>query len=194
MRNIIKRIIAVFLVIIANISLVACDVNILDTSVFGEEGTHRENKTEDESENENGSEVVLSVNATEQSSDTWKMTYKGCEVSKEIDSFTTAENGKEFVFVFFEIENISDELQVFDLFSADFYVDGFKISQTLYGGSVNDSFQLVGMEIQSERKVNGYFLFQTSSDWSELEIIYNDSSYDEDDENVIRFILNRNGE
>lgn len=104
MRNIIKRIIAVFLVIIANISLVACDVNILDTSVFGEVGTHGENKTEDESENENGSEVVLSVNATEQSSDTWKMTYKGCEVSKQIDSFTTAENGKEFVFVFLKLK------------------------------------------------------------------------------------------
>ncbi len=157
-----------------------------------QETTTSQNETEKATDGEN--KTFFSISATEQMNEKWKMTYKECQIKKELDPFTTAEEGTEFVVVFFEIENISDESQSFSIFWEEFYIDGVKTTQTLYGVLIDDAFPLTTVPVEPGRKANGYFLFQTSPDWKELEIIYDDSLSDEDEENVMKFILTKNAE
>lgn len=184
MKNKLKPILALLLVAVMALSFVACDT---DTGTVGKTD---ENKTSTESEDN----VVFSIDTTEQTNDKWKMTYRECQIKNKLDSFTTAEDGTEFVIVFFEIENISEESQNFSVVWEEFYLDGVKTAQTIYGVSINNSFQLTAVPVESGRKANGYFLFQVSPNWRELEIIYDESLTNENEENVMKFTLTKNAE
>lgn len=184
MNNKLKTLVALLLVAVMALSVVACDIEtgiIDDTDETGK-------STEDENN------VTFSIDIAEQINDKWKMTYKECQIKNKLDSFTAAAEGTEFVVVFFEIENISDESQNFSIFWEEFYIDGFKTAQTLYGMSINNAFQLTAVPVEPGRKANGYFLFQTSPDWKELEIIYDESLTNENEENVMKFTLTKNAE
>ena len=184
MKNKLKTLLSLLLVGVMVLSLVACD---MDTGTVDET-----NETGKSTKNEN--DVTFSIDIAEQMNDKWKMTYKECQIKNKLDSFTTAEEGTEFVVVFFEIENISDESQNFSVFWEEFYLDGVKTAQTIYGVSIDNSFQLTDVPVEPGRKANGYFLFQTSPDWEELEIIYDESLTNENEENVMKFTLNKNAE
>ncbi len=173
MKNKLKTLLALLLVAVMALSFVACDI---------ETGTDDEN------------DITFSIDVAEQMNDKWKMTYKECQIKNKLDSFITAEEGTEFVVVFFEIENISDESQNFSIIWEEFYIDGVKTAQTLYGVSINNAFPLTTVPVEPGRKANGYFLFQTSPDWKELEIIYDESLANENEENVIKFTLTKNAE
>lgn len=184
MKNKLKTLLALLLVAIMALSVVACDI---------ETGTVDEtDETGKSTENEN--DVTFSIDVTEQMNDKWKMTYKECQIKNKLDSFTTAKEGTEFVVVFFEIENISDESQNFSLFWEEFYLDGVKTAQTIYGVSINNSFQLTAIPVEPGRKAKGYFLFQASPDWKDLEMIYDESLTNENEENVMKFTLTKNAE
>ncbi len=181
MKNKLKTLLALLLVAVMALSVVACDI---DTGTVD-----KPDRTEKPTEDEN--DVTFSIDVAEQMNDKWKMTYKECQIKNKLDSFTTAEEGTEFVVVFFEIENISNESQNFSIFWEEFYIDGVKTAQTLYGVSINNAFPLTAVPVEPGRKANGYFLFQTSPDWKELEIIYNESLTNENEENVMKFTLTK---
>ena len=110
-----------------------------------------------------------------------------------IDDFTKAEEGKEFLLVFFEVENISSEIQNFSglfLFS-DFYIDNFKTPQTTLGYHIDDAMQLLAASVEPGKKVKGYFAFQVNPDWKKAEIIYNEDLLKEDNENVMNFLISK---
>ena len=184
MKNKLKTLLSLLLVAVMALSVVACD---MDTGTV-----EKTDESEKSTEEENG--ITFSIDTTEQKNDKWKMTYKECQIKNKLDSFTTAEEGTEFVVVFFEIENISDESQNFSIIWEEFYIDGVKTAQTLYGVSINNAFPLTTVPVEPGRKANGYFLFQTSPDWKELEIIYDESLTNENEENVMKFTLTKNAE
>ena len=184
MKNKLKTLLALLLVAVIALSLVACDMYIGTVDETNEIGKSTENEND----------VTFSIDIAEQMNDKWKMTYKECQIKNKLDSFTTAREGTEFVVVFFEIENISDESQNFSVVWEEFYLDGVKTAQTIYGVSIDNSFQLTAVPVEPGRKANGYFLFQTSPDWEELEIIYDESLTNENEENVMKFTLNKNAE
>ena len=184
MKNKLRTLLALLLIAVMAFSVVACDI---DTGTV--DGTDETGKT---TEDEN--DVTFSIDVAEQMNDKWKMTYKECQIKNKLDSFTTAEEGTEFVVVFFEIENISNESQNFSIIWEEFYIDGVKTAQTLYGVSINNAFPLTTVPVEPGRKANGYFLFQTSPDWKELEIIYDESLTNENEENVMKFTLTKNAE
>lgn len=139
-------------------------------------------------------EQELTADHLEQSSDTWKMTYTGYEITDELDIFTTAKEGTEFVIVYFEIENTTDEDQVFSTLLAaygEFYIDSYKVSQVLYSAMRNNAYQLFSVPVEAGRKAKGYFLFQTESDWHTLEISYDDDLWG-DGENKMSFTFTKN--
>ena len=184
MKKKLKTLLALLLVAVMVLSFVACD---MDTDTAG-----KTDETGKPTEEENN--TSFSIDKTEQTNDKWKMTYKECQIKNKLDSFTTAEDGTEFVVVFFEIENISEESQNFSVFWEEFYLDGVKTAQTIYGVAINNSFQLTAVPVEPGRKAKGYFLFQTSPDWKELEIIYDESLTNENEENVMKFTLTKNAE
>ena len=184
MKNVFKLILSLLLVVIMALSVVACD---MDTDAADTTGETKKS-TEDEKN------ATFSIDAAVKMNNKWKMTFKDCQVKNKLDSFTVAADGTEFVLVFFEIENISDESQNFNLMWEEFYIDGVKLPQTMYGALIDNSFQLTAVPVEPGRKANGYLLFQTSPGWKELEIIYDESLTDENEENVIKFILTQNAD
>lgn len=182
MKNKLKSIFALLLVSVMALGGVACD---MDTNIV-------DNPDEPGKTKENETDASFSINVAEQTNNKWKMTYKECQIKNKLDSFTTAEEGKEFVVVFFEIENISDESQNFSIIWEEFYIDDVKTTQTLYGVLINNALPLTTVPVEPGKKANGYFLFQTSPDWKELEIIYDESLTNENEENLIKFILTKN--
>lgn len=188
MKNKLKSILALLLVAVMALSVVGCD---FDTDFIDQTGEVVKT-TQNEDEDEDEDNVTFSVDVSEQTSGIWKMTYKECQIKDELDSFTIAEEGSEFVVVFFEIENISEESQNFSLIFEEFYFDGVKTAQSVYGSLINSSFQLTAIPVEPGRKANGYFLFQTTPNWKELEIIYHESLIYDDEDNPMKFILTKN--
>lgn len=161
-----------------------CTVEISETTDTFE--TNDSGKSEDD--------VVFSIDEIEFTNDTWKMTYMDCQIKNELGYYMVADDGKEFVIVFFKIENITEEVQIFSVFDASFYFDDVKKSQTLGASIIDDSYQLFTLSVDPGKKANGYFLFETSTDWEKWDFIYDDDILHEDEENVIKFTLTKNAE
>lgn len=182
-------IVVLFIVLIA----VASQSDSNDTSNESSSNTASDiNNSENGTNSSNNNETTYSIDNAVQSNDKWKMTYKECISKTELDPFTVAEEGTEFVIVYFEIENISTEAQNFNIIYEEFYLDEVKTPQTIYGVVMDSAYQLTAISVEPGKKANGYFLFQTTPNWKELEIIYNEDLYKEDNENVMRFLLTNN--
>lgn len=200
MKNKVKVILSILLVAVMALSFTACELELDVSSIPSTEDSSSQDESVLSSSNpsstekkpsKNENKVKISVNTTKQTSKNWKMTYKNCEIKNKLDSFTKASDGTEYVLVFFELENKSNENQSFNIFGSDFYVDGVKTPQTIYGLLINGSYQLTSSQVEAGRKVNGYFLFQVSKSWKNLEIIYNEDLLKQDNTNVLKFTITK---
>lgn len=192
MKKILKLFAASLLVIVVIFAVVQCLDT--DTDDLPDDDVKQGDLPDDDvKQPEDENKITFSVDHEVQTSDTWKMTYKGCQIKDKLDLSTTAEDGTEYVIVFFELENLSEESQYFNTAYSGFYIDGFKTGQLLYSLSIDHSMQLViGNSVEAGRKLNGYFLFHETSGWEELEIIYDDDIFHENEENVMRFTITKN--
>lgn len=188
MKNKFKQIFLIVLVVVMGVLFAACDI---EAPISTSEATSTPGEDNGKTPSDKQQDVTFSIDNTEQTNDKWKMTYKGCEIKDKLDSFTTATEGKEFLIVFFEIENISEKSNSLSIMCEQFYVDGVKAGQTIYGISIDGSVQIATVTVESGRKANGYFLFQVSPDWKELEIIYDDDFLHQNEDNVIKFTLTK---
>lgn len=110
--------------------------------------------------------------------DTWKITYTGQKVCDEVGSLPQkAREGREFIIVKFEIENITDELQTFSMFGMDYYVDDYKTSPSLIAEQI-DGYNFIGAShpIEAGKKFKGYFSFEPKKGWNKLEIMFEGKS------------------
>ena len=97
-------------------------------------------------------ESSVTVNNEVQTNGIWKMTYKSLKTLKKIDDYTKAEDGKEFVIVSFELENLTDEKQIFSsMFDLDSYFDDVKEKQTVV--SYNGEKSLLSTSVEPGKKV-----------------------------------------
>lgn len=131
------------------------------------------------------------INNNTQTNDKWKITYLNYKSLSEINGYAKPSDGKEFLVVFFEVENISSETQNFSLFNLDYYVDDFKTPQTIIGSQIDNAMQLGATQVEAGKKVKGYLAFEVSPDWKNLNITYNEDLLKEDNENIIKFSLTR---
>lgn len=131
------------------------------------------------------------ISNTSSSNDKWKMTYLNYKEMQKINDFTQAQDGKEYLLVFFEIENISQQTETFNLFYQDFYIDDVKISQSIIGATIDDAMPLAGTSVEPGKKVKGYFAFEISPNWNKWEFTYNDDLLKKDTSNAIKFEISK---
>lgn len=133
-------------------------------------------------------ESSVTVNNEVQTNGTWKMTYKSLKTLKKIDVYTKAEDGKAFVIVSFELENLTDEKQIFSsMFDLDSYFDDLKEKQTVV--SYNGEKSLLSTSVEPGKKVKGYLAYQVDTSWKKLEIVYNDDILDKNGEKALKFCI-----
>lgn len=133
-------------------------------------------------------ESSVTVNNEVQTNGIWEMTYKSLKTLKKIDDYTKAEDGKEFVIVSFELENLTDEKQIFSsMFDLDSYFDDVKEKQTVV--SYNGEQSLLSTSVEPGKKVKGYLAYQVDTSWKKLEIVYNDDILDKNGENALKFCI-----
>ncbi len=124
----------------------------------------------------------------------WKMTYTGYKSASQLSDYQQANDGKEFLIFFFDIENVSDEENDFSsLFYLDCYVDDIKTQNVLGLGNVDGASPLTSVTVASGKKSKGYLAFEVDPSWEIVELIYDDDLFhsDADDSNVLKFTLSR---
>lgn len=122
--------------------------------------------------------------------DKWKMTFLGCKTYKQIDDYTKAADGKEFVVATFELENISTEKQTFSFLNLNSYFDDYKTPlNVLMGQQIDGATLMASAELEAGKKIKGYLAYEVSLNWSEFEIVYNDDILDKENTNAIRFTI-----
>lgn len=103
--------------------------------------------------------------------------------AKEYDKFTlgegdftydtTPDEGKKFLVLFFEAENISSEDQHINTFYCESYLDDTKIDSEILLNDVEGMSLFTG-DIAAGKKLTGYVAFQVNPDFEKLEFIYTD--------------------
>ena len=129
------------------------------------------------------------VSSTVQTSDKWKMTYLNCKEYSQINEYTKAEEGKKYVVVTFEVENISAESQTFSYFYLSSYFDDYKTPITILGQQVDGATMLTASTIEAGKKIKGYFCYQVEPNWSKIDIVYQDDIFNEKE--PMKFTINR---
>lgn len=79
--------------------------------------------------------------------------------------------GNKFVVLFFEVENISDSDEHFNMFFFESYVDDYSIQSKMLLSDVEGYSALSG-DVASGKKLKGYVAFEVESDWQEIEYSY----------------------
>lgn len=139
----------------------------------------------------NWTEETVNINNTVQSNDKWKLTYLKTETTNKIDEYVKAADGKQFVLVFFEAENISSETQNLSMLLSDQYVDDVKTPQTLMFGMVEDAMQVSAISVEPGKKVKCFYGFEISPDWKKIDIKYSEDILNENKDNTFNFVINK---
>ncbi len=112
--------------------------------------------------------------------------YDSIDVGEEDYSIEiTPDDGKKYLILFFEAENISDEDQYINIFYYDSYLDDTAVdSETLLTDV--EGYSMFTGDIASGKKLKGYVAYQVDPDWEKLEFTYTDGiSSDSDKYNFI---------
>lgn len=82
--------------------------------------------------------------------------------------------GKEYLILFFEAENISDENDYFNYLYFRAYADDTSVDIATLMGDVN-GFGSVSGDAAAGKKVKGYAAWEVDTGWNNFEVSYNDS-------------------
>lgn len=111
-------------------------------------------------------------------SEALKITLEKAYCNKEIPSFSsthyTAGNGKVYLVLIFDAENISDKTQIISLYESSAYADDYVVSKTalidVYGESTFDG------SIDAGRKRRGFVAFEINENWKRFEFSFADNT------------------
>ena len=134
---------------------------------------------------------LVKVSNLVQTNDKWKMTYLDCKTYKEINEYTKAAEGKEFVIVAFDVENISTEGQNFSFFWLGSYFDDYKTPVSILGEQIDGATMLGANTIEAGKKIKGYLAYEVEPEWKKIDIIYNESLLPDEEENKMSFTISR---
>lgn len=102
------------------------------------------------------------------------------EMAKQYDEiqqseYLTAkpEEGKKYLVLFFEVENISSEEQNINMFYHKSYLDDYEIDQKAL--LVNpEGYDMLSGNLAAGKKLKGYVCYEVDPDWQKLEFTYTD--------------------
>ncbi|MGN0654774.1 MAG: DUF5067 domain-containing protein [Oscillospiraceae bacterium] len=90
---------------------------------------------------------------------------------------TTAPEGKTYVVLVFEVENISDKDGHINTFYHEAYVDDYSISDTYL---IFSDYNMLSGDIAVGKKLRGYVAYEVDENWKELEWTYKDGGSSKD--------------
>ncbi|MGN1432919.1 MAG: DUF4352 domain-containing protein [Ruminococcus sp.] len=83
------------------------------------------------------------------------------------------EDGKKYLVLFFEVENISSEEQYINMFYCKAYIDDYDIDQTTLLAN-SEGYDMLGGDLAAGKKLKGYVCYEVDPDWQKLEFEYKD--------------------
>ena len=86
------------------------------------------------------------------------------------------EEGKKYLVLFFEVENISSEEQDIDLLYTESYLDDYDINRTLLFAKP-EGYDDLGGTLAPGKKLKGYVCYEVDSSWKKLEFQYQDGMF-----------------
>ncbi len=94
----------------------------------------------------------------------------------ESDYYTAEpEDGKKYLVLFFEVENISDEDQYINIFYSKAYLDDYDIDQTSLLVEP-EGYSMLSGDLAPGKKQKGYICYEVNPDWKKLEMTYRDGA------------------
>lgn len=124
-----------------------------------------------------------------QSSGKLKMTLLNVQTCKSVNEYEVARDGKEFVILTFEIENITSEQQTFNFFYLSSYIDDYKTPMTVLSQRIDGASMLGANEIAPGKKIKGYLAYEADLNWKKIDVSYKDLLTDEKD--AMKFTVNK---
>lgn len=113
-------------------------------------------------------------------SDDWKISLLDAKQYKEIAMsslyINTPDEGKEYLVLFFEAENISGKDDYFNYLYFESYVDDYNTNIEILMGEV-DGYSTMTGDVAAGKKIKGYIAWEVSTDWQELEVTYNNDPF-----------------
>ena len=107
----------------------------------------------------------------------WAISLLSAKTYTEIvDEYYTEkpDEGKIFLVLFFEVENVSAEDDYFNRLNFESYVDGYSQSHDVLMNSP-DGYRTLTGDVAAGKKLKGCLTWEVSPDWSELEVSYKSS-------------------
>lgn len=109
--------------------------------------------------------------------DKWSISLLYAKTFSEVKSeyfSDTPSDGKSFLVLFFEVENVSNEDDYFNYFNIESYVDGYNTPIKLLLNDPDGIDVLTG-DVAAGKKLKGHLAWEVSPGWKELEVSYKDN-------------------
>lgn len=107
--------------------------------------------------------------------DVWRISLLDAKQYDSIDDEYYTEKpeveGNKFVVLFFEVENISDTDDYFNMFYIESYIDGYS-SSTKYLINKPENYESLTGDVAAGRKLKGYVAYEVEPNWKEIEFSY----------------------
>lgn len=107
-------------------------------------------------------------------------------VGTDESTMDVPDEGKEYLVFFFDVQNISDEIQYISDFDFTGYVDGYEIEVEYLYNDI-DGIGDLDATLKSNKKTKGYVAFEVEETWETFEIRYSDWF---DDRELVFKVLN----
>lgn len=91
----------------------------------------------------------------------------------------TPSEGKKYLVLFFEVENISSEKQNVNLFYYKAYLDDYDINPEAILAHP-EGYEMLSGDLAPGKKLKGYVCYEVDPDWKKLEFTYTDGILDSD--------------
>ena len=108
----------------------------------------------------------------------------------EGDYALNAEDGKEYLLLFFEVENISSDTVIISSYNFNGYVDGYSVPYEYIPDRVEDM-DMLSATLSPGMKTKGYIAYMVDKDWQDFEAHIKGFSFD-DMEDITFNITNGN--
>ena len=111
--------------------------------------------------------------------ETWAISLTGAKVYDRIEDEylpMEPEEGKQYLILFFDVQNVSAEDDYFNYFNFESYVDGYSSQISLLLGEVDGYDALTG-NVAAGKKRKGYLAWEVDPGWQELEVAYKENSW-----------------
>ena len=174
-----KKVLVVLLAVVLSCSLSGCFLALLgDSSETSKTITDVSGAGVSDSPSATQEKQVAKVGQTV-TGDKWAISLLSAKTFTEIkdEYYTdTPEEGKIYLVLFFEVENVSNEDDYFNRLNFESYVDGYNQPHVVLISKPDGVDTLTG-DIASGKKLKGQLTWEVSKDWKELEVSYKSNAW-----------------